>query len=834
MRGVDKILTRNYIPRPVRKLLFSRSGGFCSRCREKLYDIYDTGTFTFSGEVCHIKGLKPNSSRYDKNYPKSKLNQYENLLILCSKCHTIVDQEPKKFSVRFLRKLKSSHEEFIENRIEDGTYSDFLSSYYALGLPGRIVLFENLTSSKSGIVNRRFAVPTLEDLKLNRIVKRLEVKELTKILSPSSTEIQYENAIVFGPSGSGKTVLALSFGYNLWKSDWDVFYTEAIDLIGFDQTIIKNLIQWQNPVLLIIDDINSILRSTVDSVSKRTSTNQTIHIILQGILDSIKGNQNSCIRILLLSRSSDRLDYYEQLIPSDFIIGPIDGYEVITELYKTIPNEIGYSLDEIVGIIGSEIPIFLEAVTYLEKNEQLDLENLSKGAINRRIVDLDPIVYSTGETCLLLVALFSRASCRVSTRFLIDYLSMSKPKLIAIEETVKFLINEGRFSTKLVNSSQLLSIEHATIAKLFLSNYGKKKLLKAIKTIEHKLTPKADFIDIENVVNFNYLKSSPPGLPSFLISITDFMRTAPDDSLILPDMIWTAIKQTSFDRIEYAGGLSNLGVFLDAAGNYVSAEAAFKIAISIDPEEVMALNNLGMMMNDLGRLDEAERAYRLAIKRNPEFLLPWVHLGVTLYQMNRLEEARDFFQKAIPIGDKLLKAKHPPISIAWYNLGIVLSELGQKEEAKESYRKALEIRPKYREAKLNLAVLLEEEGELEESEKILRDVLEDNPVDSTAWNNLAVVHMKLKQFIGARDAWKKAVDYGYDAKQELFGIEKKLEELKDLEIKCRDAIDKNHDDGDAWSMLASILYTTEKRKEATEALEQAKRIFPEKLFDRKL
>ena len=68
-----------------------------------------------------------------------------------------------------------------------------------------------------------------------------------------------------------------------------------------------------------------------------------------------------------------------------------------------------------------------------------------------------------------------------------------------------------------------------------------------------------------------------------------------------------------------------------------------------------------------------------------------------------------------------------------------------------------------------------------------------------------------------------AVPKQYDAKQELFGIEKKLEEL---EIKCRDTIDKNHDDGDAWSMLASILYTTEKRKEAMEALEQAKRIFP--------
>jgi tetratricopeptide (TPR) repeat protein/DNA replication protein DnaC len=820
-------LARNYIPRRVRKLLFSRSGGFCSRCHEKLYEIQDTGTFTFIGEVCHIKGPKRNSPRYDENYPESKLNQYENLLVLCSKCHTIIDQEPLKFSVRLLRKLKSSHEKLIESRIKDEASSDFLFSYYALGIPGRIISFEDLTSSENRITNKHIAVPTLEDLERNRIVKRLEIKELTRILSPSSMEIQYENAIVFGPSGSGKTVLALSFGHNLWKSDWDVFYTEAIDLLGFDQIIIKNLIQWQNPVLLIIDDINSIHRSTVDSISKNAPTNRAIHIILQGILNSLKGNQNSCIRILLLSRSSEKLDYYEELIPPDHIIGPINGFEVISELYKAIPNEIDYSIDQIIDITGGEIPIFLEAVTYLENNEELDLDDLSKGALNKRIVDLDPIVRDTAETCFLFVALFSRSSCWVSTKFLIDYLNISKPKLIGIEETVKALIYGGRFSTRLVDSSQLLSIEHATIASLFLSNYGKKKFLKVIKTIEHKLKPAADFIDAENVVIFNYLKSPPPDLPSFLISITDFMRTAPDDSLILPNMIWTAIQRTSFDSAQYAAGLSNLGVFLDASKDYASAETVFKIAISIDPEEVMALNNLGMMMYDLGRLDEAERAFRFAIKRNPEYFIPWIHLGVVLHKKNKLEEAKKIFQKAISIDDKFLTNRPQSVSIAWYNLGIVQNELGQKEEAKESYRKALEIRPKYPEAMLNLAVLLEEAGELAEAKKMIKIVLQDNPEYPNAWNNLAVVYMKLRRYISARDAWKRAVDFGYDAKQELSGIEKKLDELKTLEFKCRNRLDKNNDDGSAWSMLASVLYTTERREEALEAMEQARRILPE-------
>ena len=66
---------------------------------------------TLVAEVCHIKAVNRGAARYDKDMNSEQLRQSENLLLLCSTCHTLVDAEPKTYSVSRLRKWKKDREQ---------------------------------------------------------------------------------------------------------------------------------------------------------------------------------------------------------------------------------------------------------------------------------------------------------------------------------------------------------------------------------------------------------------------------------------------------------------------------------------------------------------------------------------------------------------------------------------------------------------------------------------------------------------------------------------------------------------------------------------------------
>lgn len=66
------------------------------------------------GEHAHIRGENPGSARYDKLYPKNKLTTEENLILLCSNCHTKIDKDEDEWSIDKLLKIK---EKFINDAV---------------------------------------------------------------------------------------------------------------------------------------------------------------------------------------------------------------------------------------------------------------------------------------------------------------------------------------------------------------------------------------------------------------------------------------------------------------------------------------------------------------------------------------------------------------------------------------------------------------------------------------------------------------------------------------------------------------------------------------------
>lgn len=95
--------------RPTVKRLFALSGNRCAfpKCSTPLVD-QQSGAIV--GEVCHIKGEKPESARYDSSQPDDKRHSFDNLVLFCNVHHKVVDDDDVAYTVERLAQMKKDHE----------------------------------------------------------------------------------------------------------------------------------------------------------------------------------------------------------------------------------------------------------------------------------------------------------------------------------------------------------------------------------------------------------------------------------------------------------------------------------------------------------------------------------------------------------------------------------------------------------------------------------------------------------------------------------------------------------------------------------------------------
>ena len=72
------------------KRLFARSGNQCAfpRCPDTLIE-----GETVVGKVCHIKAAQLAGPRYDPQQTAAERHGYDNLILLCGKHHTVIDDD---------------------------------------------------------------------------------------------------------------------------------------------------------------------------------------------------------------------------------------------------------------------------------------------------------------------------------------------------------------------------------------------------------------------------------------------------------------------------------------------------------------------------------------------------------------------------------------------------------------------------------------------------------------------------------------------------------------------------------------------------------------------
>ena len=100
----------------VQRKLLAASGGFCGNpsCHRNLFDFFETGEVKSIEELAHIIGQKEKGPRGDDELPLSERDEFENIILLCPTCHTIVDKNEHLFPKETIRKWKREHQDSIE------------------------------------------------------------------------------------------------------------------------------------------------------------------------------------------------------------------------------------------------------------------------------------------------------------------------------------------------------------------------------------------------------------------------------------------------------------------------------------------------------------------------------------------------------------------------------------------------------------------------------------------------------------------------------------------------------------------------------------------------
>lgn len=107
------------ITNKTRKLLWGKSGNRCAMCKNYLHvDSNLKNDESIVGDECHIRSKKFNGPRYDFSYPKSKIDSYENLILLCRVHHKQIDDQATRYTSDILKKKKEKHEKWVSERLD--------------------------------------------------------------------------------------------------------------------------------------------------------------------------------------------------------------------------------------------------------------------------------------------------------------------------------------------------------------------------------------------------------------------------------------------------------------------------------------------------------------------------------------------------------------------------------------------------------------------------------------------------------------------------------------------------------------------------------------------
>lgn len=151
------------IPSHVQKAVLLRSGNRCAICKTELATI-EEDCIHLIAEIAHIIGYRSEGPRGRCDLPESYLNDYDNLIVVCSSCHTKIDKAEGKYTVEKLKEIKREHEKWVQERLNN---------------PSIEVSYDHFGDLIEELVKRRIAEINPEDYNIPSLKEKVERNALS-------------------------------------------------------------------------------------------------------------------------------------------------------------------------------------------------------------------------------------------------------------------------------------------------------------------------------------------------------------------------------------------------------------------------------------------------------------------------------------------------------------------------------------------------------------------------------------------------------------------------------------------------------------------------------
>jgi hypothetical protein len=98
-------------------MLFVRAGGRCEfdGCNTYLLEHHLTLTDGNFAEIAHVVAFKPDGPRGREGSRPEDINDVNNLMLLCPRCHKLIDDNPQGYTRKTLEEYKARHEQRIRH-----------------------------------------------------------------------------------------------------------------------------------------------------------------------------------------------------------------------------------------------------------------------------------------------------------------------------------------------------------------------------------------------------------------------------------------------------------------------------------------------------------------------------------------------------------------------------------------------------------------------------------------------------------------------------------------------------------------------------------------------
>ncbi len=151
-------------PETLRKL-YIFSGNMCAMpdCKNVLID--KDGTWL--GEVAHIHAASDGGPRANPNLSPEERRSADNLILICSICHTKIDSKGTQYSAEQLLEIKAEHEAIYRNGLQQAELKDCVDEYTpklpdslgALGIMRSDEEYEDVRELLENVTDRLAIVP---------------------------------------------------------------------------------------------------------------------------------------------------------------------------------------------------------------------------------------------------------------------------------------------------------------------------------------------------------------------------------------------------------------------------------------------------------------------------------------------------------------------------------------------------------------------------------------------------------------------------------------------------------------------------------------------------